>query len=220
MKLIRVFMVFVVVSLFFGISSAFNGQTVSDNKEGEDLSTEAVENTIASEIDVDNEESLEIEEASSGDDKLNVSFSESNIKSSNNSKTETKQSTTNNSTTQSNSNSNNTQTTTPQTANENTNVNETNSNDTKSNDLMYSVTKGNPEYSTLDSCDKMGFTIKNNELDYILDWNEKHPDDKKQATIKSSWCIEVMKDDKIYYYLHFITENGENLDNKLKELYK
>ena len=86
--------------------------------------------------------------------------------------------------------------------------------------MYYSITKGNPEYPTLSDCNSVGARIKDNELNEILDWNEDNPDNFKQPMIKAHWCYEVMKDGNIHYYLHLITENGVNMDEELKALYK
>lgn len=90
----------------------------------------------------------------------------------------------------------------------------------KSNDLMYSITHGIGEYSTESECNSVGFKIKNNELDAVMDWNEVHPEEMKQPVIKSSMCLTVIKEGKEYWFLHFITVSGNNMDAELKELYK
>lgn len=89
-----------------------------------------------------------------------------------------------------------------------------------SNDLMYSITHGIAEHSTESSCNSLGFKIKDKELDAIMDWNEAHPEQIKQPVIKSSMCLTVIKDGNEYWFLHFITEDGNNMDAELKELYK
>lgn len=89
-----------------------------------------------------------------------------------------------------------------------------------SNDLMYSITHGIGEYSSENECNSVGFKIKNNELDAVMDWNEANPDQMKQPVIKSSMCITVIKEGKEYWFLHFITVNGNNMDAELKKLYK
>ena len=86
--------------------------------------------------------------------------------------------------------------------------------------MFYSITHGNAEYSTLAECNAVGYRVKDNELNEVLDWNENNPDNFKQPTIKAHWCYEVMKNGKINYFLHFITETGANMDSELKNKYK
>ncbi len=90
----------------------------------------------------------------------------------------------------------------------------------KSNDLMYSITHGVGEYSSESECISVGDKIKIKELDSVMDWNEVNPEQMKQPVIKSSMCIAVIKDNKEYWFLHFITVSGNNMDAELKELYK
>lgn len=88
-----------------------------------------------------------------------------------------------------------------------------------SNDLMYSITHGIAEYNSESECKKVGYRIKEKELDEILDWNYDHPEAQKQPTIKSSMCIVVIKNNKEYWFLHFITVSGNNMDAELKKIY-
>ena len=103
---------------------------------------------------------------------------------------------------------------------ENDNENKSSQNTDKSNELYYSITKGRKEYSIQSECYSAGLSIQNKELDSVLDWNEANPNDQKQPIIKSSMCIGVMENGKEYYYLHFVTTTGNNLDEELKQKYK
>jgi len=77
MKLIRCFIVFVVVSLVLGIGSAFNGSTVIvDNEEQKDVSTEIVdkkdEKVSQSTVYVENEEVMSVTEDKKSDNQKQV----------------------------------------------------------------------------------------------------------------------------------------------------
>lgn len=231
LKLVRAFIAFVVVSLFVGISSAFNGQDYAEKNEKESTNyVEKVEidNTsddISTEI-VDKNISEQVEEKK----QTNNSFSESKEKIESK-KQEVKK-------TETNTNQSTTKIETIKPSNQpvevKTETNQTNSqeelkesspannsnNDDKINSTYYSITKGNPEYPTESACKSAGLKIQNKELDAILDWNEEHPDNPKTRVIGSSMCIIVMKDGKEHWYLHFLTLSGENLDDELKKLYK
>ena len=235
LKLVRVFIAFVIVSLFVGIGSAFNGQSYSEDNPnsfhnfvdkteiGNDISTEIVDKETVNEEQsqpVDNNNSF-----SASNDKTTVKKQQS-VK-----KNETKTTNTNNS--NSNSNVNPSKNTTQiqenkQETNKSTqqvetkeNINTSNSsNDDKYNSTYYSITKGIPEYDSESACKSAGLSIQNKELDAILDWNEEHPDNPKSRTIGSSMCIIVMKEGKEHWFLHFLTISGNNMDEELKRLYK
>lgn len=235
MKLVRVFIAFVIVSLFVGIGSAFNGQSYSEDnpngfhnsvdktKIGNDISTEIVDKETVNEEQskpVDNNNSF-----SASNDKTTVKKQQL-VK-----KNETKTTNTNNSNSNSNVNpSENTtqiqeneqksnESTQPVETKETTNTNNS-SNDDKYNSTYYSITKGIPEYDSESACKSAGLSIQNKELDAILDWNEEHPDNPKSRTIGSSMCIIVMKEGKEHWFLHFLTISGNNMDEELKRLYK
>jgi len=77
MKLIRCFIVFVVVSLVLGIGSAFNGSTVIvDNEEQKDVSTEIVDKkddkVSQSTVYVENEEVMSVTEDKKSDNQKQV----------------------------------------------------------------------------------------------------------------------------------------------------
>lgn len=234
MKLIRIFIAFIVVSLFFGIGSAFNGQSnpqniVAENKTVEKNDKEKILNEESTEI-VDNKKDKTAKEEIS---KTTNSFPESNQEksTSSNKKNVNKSQTTNNSKTQENNKTNNPVNQTPPVEEKSKGSNsspvvsesfvvDNSINDDKFNATYYSITKGNAEYETKSGCESAGLSIQNKELDSILDWNEEHPDEQKKPIIGSSMCISVMKNGKEYWFLHFLTTTKENLDSELKSLYK
>lgn len=235
MKLIRIFVAFVVVSLFLGIGSAFNGQSnpqdiIAENKTVEKNHKEKVLNEESTEI-VDNKKDKTAKEEIS---KTTNSFSESNQEksTSSNKKNVNKSQTTNNSKTQEKSKTNNSVNQTPPVEEKSKEVKpspvevsespvvDNSINDDKFNATYYSITKGNAEYESKSGCESAGLNIQNKELDSILDWNEEHPDEQKKPVIGSSMCISVMKNGKEHWFLHFLTTTKENLDSELKSLYK
>ena len=235
LKIVRAFIAFVIVSLFVGIGSAFNGQSYSEDnfnsfhnsvdktEIGNDISTETVD-----------KETLTEEQSQPAD--TNNSFSESNEKTTAEKQQSVKKNeikTTNTNNNNSNSNVNPSENTTQiqenkQDTNESTQSVETkettnisiSSNDDKYNSTYYSITKGIPEYDSESACKSSGLSIQNKDLDSILDWNEEHPDNPKSRTIGSSMCIIVMKEGKEHWFLHFLTISGNNMDEELKRLYK
>lgn len=233
LKLVRAFIAFVIVSLFVGIGSAFNGQSYSEDnlnsfhnsvdktEIGNDISTEIVDKETVNEEQsqpVDNNNSF-----SASNDKTTVKKQQS-VKKNETKTTNTKDSNSNNNvspsenTTQESKQDSNVSTQSVETK-ENTNTNNS-SNDDKYNSTYYSITKGIPEYDSESACKSAGLSIQNKELDAILDWNEEHPDNPKSRTIGSSMCIIVMKDGKEHWFLHFLTISGNNMDEELKRLYK
>lgn len=233
LKLVRAFIAFVVISLFVGISSAFNGQNYveSENKETTKTVDKVEVDNINEEISTKTVENEKVEEEKTEKIQNNNSFSASKDENVNNSKqekvktkTQSNTSTTNSKTIQENNppvevKTETIQENTQKVEQNNPPINNSN-NDDKINSTYYSITKGNAEYSTQNECKSAGLKIQNKELDAILDWNEEHPDNPKSRVIGSSMCIVVMKDGKEHWYLHFLTVSGENLDDELKNIYK
>ena len=235
MKIVRAFIAFVIVSLFVGIGSAFNGQSyLEDNFNSFHNSVDKTE--IGNDISTETVDKETVNEELSQPADTNNSFSESNEKTTDKKqqsvkKNETK--TTNASNNNSNSNVNPSENTTqkqeikqetneptqPVETKETTNTNNSSSDD-KYNSTYYSITKGIPEYDSESACKSAGLSIQNKELDAILDWNEEHSDNPKSRTIGSSMCIIVIKDGKEHWFLHFLTISGNNMDEELKRLYK
>ena len=232
MKIIRLFVGFVVISLIIGIGSAFNGQTVSQIDNVDESVSEKVGLPEITSVDektdvIDNqlvEEKKEKETKNTTDNTVKSSEKKQTNKNPSTNQVKEQKTTQNN---QNNNDSNSNET--PNNVNnsqvietpkeEKTN-NDNTSNDEQFNAMYYSITHGNAEYSTLEQCNSVGYKIKDKELDEVLDWNENNPDNLKQPIIKAHWCYEVMKNGKINYFLHFITETGANMDSELKSKYK
>lgn len=231
MKLIRMFIAFVVVSLCAGLGSAFNGQSVPNDIENKVVEKEEIVETNKIVDKTENVESTHetetSEEIHKGEETAN-SFSES------------KQTTTSNSTTEQSKNiqknetpkpKQNTETSTKDSVSNNQTVEihkeEPSSSEKETNvqpkindsDIMHSITKGRTEFSDESQCYARGLYIQNKEMDSVLDWNELHPDDMKQPIIDNSICYPIVKDGQQYWYLHFKTTQG-NKDDELKQLYK
>lgn len=150
------------------------------------------------------------------------------------SKTESK---TTNTTTKSNSvstNSNQTQqksntttTTQPSQPSNNTstqNNNQSNTNNQKnvvSTTFYDSITGGKREFSSESAAFSRGTEIQNKELDYVLNWNEAHPDNQIQPDINyfRVYPSAIDENGKYWYYLHFFCQSGEGNDAKLKSMY-
>ena len=228
MKIIRLFVGFVVVSLILGIGGAFNGQSVPKIADSDDEISEKVELPELTNVDeitdiVSNQPIEEKDDKETNNITTEKNKEQKQVKKNSSSNQNKQQKTTQNSQVKDNSNSNeapnsveNSQVieTQKEERNENTNTDE------QFNAMFYSITHGNAEYSTLAECNAVGYRVKDNELNEVLDWNENNPDNFKQPTIKAHWCYEVMKNGKINYFLHFITETGANMDSELKNKYK
>lgn len=228
MKIIRLFVGFVVVSLILGIGGAFNGQSVPKIAENDDEISEKVELPELTNVDeitdiVNNQPIEEKDDKETNNITTEKNKEQKQVNKNSSSNQNKQQKTTQNNQVKDNSNLNeapnsveNSQVieTPKEERNENTNTDE------QFNAMFYSITHGNAEYSTLAECNSIGYKVKDNELNEILDWNENNPDNLKQPIIKAHWCYEVMKNGKINYFLHFITETGANMDNELKSKYK
>ena len=228
MKIIRLFVGFVVVSLILGIGGAFNGKSVPKIAESDDEISEKVELPELTNVDeitdiVNNQPIEEKDDKETNNITTEKNKEQKQVNKNSSSNQNKQQKTTQNNQVKDNSNSNeapnsveNSQVieTPKDERNENTNTDE------QFNAMFYSITHGNAEYLTLAECNSIGYKVKDNELNEILDWNENNPDNLKQPIIKAHWCYEVMKNGKINYFLHFITETGANMDNELKSKYK
>ena len=228
MKIIRLFVGFVVVSLILGIGGAFNGQSVPKIADSDDEISEKVELPELTNVDeitdiVSNQPIEEKDDKETNNITTEKNKEQKQVNKNSSSNQNKQQKNTQNSQVKDNSNSNeapnsveNSQVieTQKEERNENTNTDE------QFNAMFYSITHGNAEYSTLAECNAVGYRVKDNELNEVLDWNENNPDNFKQPTIKAHWCYEVMKNGKINYFLHFITETGANMDSELKNKYK
>lgn len=81
-----------------------------------------------------------------------------------------------------------------------------------------SITGGKKEFASDSEATARGNQIVSNELDYVLDWNEKNPDNQIQPDINYFRVYPSAKDEngKTWYYLHFFCKSGEGNDVKLK----
>lgn len=230
MKIIRIFIAFVFVSLFVGLGSAFNGQPIQGSLLNEELKQELIEQNEPKESIEQEKKDLEqevepkiIEEKiidnSFSESKKDETSSQSNKSNNSVQKSETSKSTPNTST---NTNpSINNQTTNSQKEIQSNSKQENNEppkiNDS---DIMHSITKGRTEHSSDSECYAKGLYIQNKEMDSIMDWNEQHPEEMKQPIINNAVCYPIVKNGIEYWYLHFDTTLGSGMDEKLKELYK
>lgn len=84
-----------------------------------------------------------------------------------------------------------------------------------------SITHGKKEFSSESEALSRGTQIQNNELDYVLDWNEAHPENQIQPEINYFRVYPSVIDEngKYWYYLHFFCQSGEGLDQELKSKY-
>lgn len=82
-----------------------------------------------------------------------------------------------------------------------------------------SITGGKKEFSSESACFARGTQIQNAELDYVLDYNEQHPEAPIQPEINYFRCYPVIDEAGEGWYLHFFCRSGEGLDATLKAKY-
>lgn len=84
-----------------------------------------------------------------------------------------------------------------------------------------SITHGIREYRSESEAIARGNQIIDNELNYVLDWNEANPDNQIQPTINYYRIYPSAIDENggYWYYLHFFTTKGEGQDSNLKSRY-
>ena len=132
----------------------------------------------------------------------------------------------------SNSNSNNATTSQPA---QNTQQNTPPSSNTQSNNSEQKTTVSTSFYDSItggkkdrnkdgsvmtqDQCFARGTQIQNAELDYVLDYNEQHPEAPIQPEINYFRCYPVIDEAGEGWYLHFFCRSGEGLDATLKSKY-
>ena len=87
--------------------------------------------------------------------------------------------------------------------------------------LYESITGGKKEFSSDSEATARGTEIQNKELDYVLDYNEQHPEAPIQPEINYFRVYPSVIDEngKTWYYLHFFCVSGEGQDAKLKSKY-
>jgi len=102
--------------------------------------------------------------------------------------------------------------------NPNTQSNNSGQKSTVSTTFYDSITGGKKEFSSESEAFARGTQIQNNELDYVLDWNETHPDNQIQPDINYFRVYPSVVDEngKYWYYLHFFCRSGEGNDASLK----
>lgn len=84
-----------------------------------------------------------------------------------------------------------------------------------------SITGGKKEFSSESEATARGTEIQNKELDYVLNYNEQHPEAPIQPDINYFRVYPSMVDEngQYWYYLHFFCVSGEGNDEKLKSIY-
>ena len=84
-----------------------------------------------------------------------------------------------------------------------------------------SITGGKKEFSSESEAFARGTQIQEKELDYVLDWNEAHPDNQIQPDINyfRVYPSAIDENGKYWYYLHFFCRTGEGNDAKLKSMF-
>jgi FtsZ-interacting cell division protein ZipA len=103
--------------------------------------------------------------------------------------------------------------------NSNTQNNNTEQKTNVSTSFYDSITGGKKEFSSESACFARGTQIQNAELNYVLDYNEQHPNSPMQPEINYFRCYPVIDNQGEGWYLHFFCRSGEGLDSTLKSKY-
>lgn len=84
-----------------------------------------------------------------------------------------------------------------------------------------SITGGKKEFASDSEATARGNEIKSKELEYVLDYNEQHPEAPIKPDINYFRVYPSVIDEngKTWYYLHFFCASGEGNDAKLKSMY-
>lgn len=209
-----------------GVSTMLNDPTSEKPKEQlkQETKIEQVDEKIDTEEAVDNEEKEEIIENPTETEKneKTETKSKSTNKPSSSVSNVPKQNTTMKQESDSNSNSaSNSQPTQNTTPSSNTQNNSPIQKNNVSTTFYDSITGGKKEFSSESEAFARGTQIQNNELDYVLDWNETHPDNQIQPDINYFRVYPSVIDEngKYWYYLHFFCRTGEGNDTKLKSMF-
>lgn len=85
-----------------------------------------------------------------------------------------------------------------------------------------SITHGKKEFASESEAFNKGLEIANKELNYVLDYNELHPEEQIKPDIRYYRVYPSIVDEngKTWYYLHFFCDSGEGNDEKLKNMFK
>lgn len=226
-KLVLSILCTVVLSAVVGVNSMLNIPTKEQPKEQlkQETKIESVDEKIDTEdMAVEDEESKEIVEEKSSETEKNEKKeikSKSTEKSSSSVSNVPKQETPTRQESVSNSSNN--------TATQNIQQNEQQSSNTQSKSsgqtnkvstsFYDSITGGKKEFSSESACFARGTQIQNAELDYVLNYNEQHPDAPIQPDINYFRCYPVIDEQGEGWYLHFFCRTGEGNDAKLKSMY-
>lgn len=209
-----------------GVSTMLNDPTSEKPKEQlkQETKIEQVDEKIDTEEAVENEEKEEIVENPTETEKneKTETKSKSTNKPSSSVSNVPKQNTTMKQESGSNSNSaSNSQPTQNTTPSSNTQNNSPTQKNNVSTTFYDSITSGKKEFSSESEAVARGTQIQNNELDYVLDWNETHPDNQIQPDINYFRVYPSVIDEngKYWYYLHFFCRTGEGNDTKLKSMF-
>lgn len=91
-------------------------------------------------------------------------------------------------------------------------------NNTISTTFYDSITHGKREYKTEAEAISRGNQIVDNELNYVLDYNETHFENQMQPSINyyRIYPSAIDENGQYWYYLHFFTTSGEGQDDILK----
>ena len=84
-----------------------------------------------------------------------------------------------------------------------------------------SITGGKKEFASESEASARGAEIKSKKLNYVLDYNEQHPEAPIKPDINYYRVYPSVIDEngKYWYYLHFFCASGEGNDAKLKSMY-
>lgn len=219
----------VIVSAVIGVNSMLNNTSVDQLKEQlkQETKIEKVDEKIdtSKEAEKEEEKQQEIVEEKPTETEKNVKKetkskstekSSSSVSNAPKQETPTKQESSKVNDTTNSKPSQNTQQTNQ--TNSNTQINNSGQKSTVSTTFYDSITGGKKEFSSESEAFARGTQIQNNELDYVLDWNETHPDNQIQPDINYFRVYPSVVDEngKYWYYLHFFCRSGEGNDASLK----
>lgn len=226
-KLVLSILCMVVLSAVVGVNSMLNIPTKEQPKEQlkQETKIESVDEKIDTEdMAVEDEESKEIVEEKSSETEKNEkkeTKSKSTEKSSSSVSNVPKQETPTRQESVSNSSNNTATQNIQQNEQQNSNTQSNSSGQTNkvSTSFYDSITGGKKEFSSESACFARGTQIQNAELDYVLDYNEQHPEAPIQPEINYFRCYPVIDEAGEGWYLHFFCRSGEGLDATLKSKY-